>query len=283
MVKLAYCLLAHKNPKQVHRVIERLMNPQDCFCTCIFNSPSQRNRAGWENYLGPYKSRAFRVRYGYSNGWGNYEMVKATLDAMAELKDVDYDYFINLSGQCYPIKRVDRIRKEIAKNEKTIIHCVNIPEGKGRGRISNRFDKWNHYFDWKYLRFGVHLPRIFKKWPDKFIPYYGSQWFCMRREHVDYVLDFCEGNQEFVNFFKGVGIPDEHFFQTILMNSPHSDKISNRYFRLLNWPKGFASQFALEDFEYIQKSEQLFARKFDTESDAALLDLIDREIIYAAY
>ena len=52
------------------------------------------------------------VRYRYGKSWGAFPVVSATLDAMQKFSNNDYDYFVNLSGQCCPLKSNVAIKKQ---------------------------------------------------------------------------------------------------------------------------------------------------------------------------
>ena len=99
---------------------------------------------------------------------------------------------------------------------------------------------------------------------------------------IEYINNFIRQNTKFVNFYHHVFIPDEMFFQTILMNSPFSNQVENNPIHYINWnPKRYPLPvvFGKEDFDAIKNSNKLFARKFDMNFDSEILDLIDNEIL----
>jgi hypothetical protein len=77
-----------------------------------------------------------------------------------------------------------------------------------------------------------------------------------------------------------VKIPDEIFFQTVLMNSPYKNGIIYDNLRYIIWSPGsrHPATLNIRYFEDFMNSNKLFARKFDTNIDADVLDMIDREI-----
>jgi hypothetical protein len=84
-----------------------------------------------------------------------------------------------------------------------------------------------------------------------------------------------------VNFFRWVDVPDELFFQTILMNSSLKERIINDDLRYIAWKdleSGSPAILKLDDFDQMMQSPKLFARKFDMTVDAEVLDLIDRAL-----
>ncbi len=80
------------------------------------------------------------------------------------------------------------------------------------------------------------------------------------------------------------------FFHTIIMNSHFKDKIYkgeisgetiNDHLQYINWSnKGSAHPAVIrkKDIGALEKSEKLFARKFDETIDYDILDLIDKQI-----
>jgi hypothetical protein len=82
-----------------------------------------------------------------------------------------------------------------------------------------------------------------------------------------------------IRFFKHVWIPDELFFQTIVMNSPLRDTIVNDDLRYVDWTRPTAPAIlGRQDFDTLRNSGKLFARKFDTTVDREILDLLDQRI-----
>jgi hypothetical protein len=82
-----------------------------------------------------------------------------------------------------------------------------------------------------------------------------------------------------------VDVPDEIFFQTILMNSPHAENIINDDLRYLDWKdrnSGSPAVLSKTDLSNLLVSQKLFARKFDVKVEPKILDLIDQLIFYHA-
>lgn len=77
-------------------------------------------------------------------------------------------------------------------------------------------------------------------------------------------------------------MPDEIFFQTIVLNSPLAHTVVNDDLRYLEWRDpalaGGPAVLGEHDFRKIMSSSKLFARKFDMTQDAEILELIDAEV-----
>ena len=96
-----------------------------------------------------------------------------------------------------------------------------------------------------------------------------------------YLHQFVKQNDPFVRFFKRVHIPDEIFFQTIILNSPLRHTVINDDLRFIKWPVEHARSPRIlhrENFNELIGTSKLFARKFDASQDGEVLDLIDRAL-----
>jgi len=110
--------------------------------------------------------------------------------------------------------------------------------------------------------------------------YKGSLWFTVNFRSVSYLRDFVQKNQRIVDYYRRTIHPDESFFATVLLN--------NRDLNLLNDDKRFISWksdrspnpdvLGVKDFDRIVASKKHFARKFDINQDAEILDKLDHYI-----
>ena len=115
-------------------------------------------------------------------------------------------------------------------------------------------------------------------------PFGGSSYWCITRDGAAYISEFTKKNPKFVNFFKYVYIPDEMFFQTIILNSYLRDTVVNDDLRCIDWSaKGRGSTlprvWCKEDIGILSRSSALIARKFDNAVDSTVFDLIDAELL----
>jgi hypothetical protein len=235
--------------------------------------------------------------------WGDFGLVRATLTGLKYLCQykVEFDYAFLITGQDYPIKSNNQIETFLSKaNTKEFVSYFPLPwepwksERGGFERIENwhyRFGNNNYigtsHKDHKltpslnssrYYRLPIIIPK--RTFPKNFDPFGGSQYWCITRECVDYINIFVKQNPKFVNFRKYVDIPDEMFFQTMLLNSPLKDKIIPDNLRCIHWTKeGTPRIWQVEDFEILSRSKALFARKFDESVDSEILDLIDAKLL----
>lgn len=293
-MRIAYLVLAHDNPVHLKRLVKRLAAPGAAFYVHV----DAKSNLDAFTHLGPEVSLCKRR---INCGWGDISLVEATLELMkdAALEPRGFDYFVLLSGACYPLHTPDHIENFLACNRGTefieTFALPNVTYHKPLERIT-RF----------WIRKGKPLARL--RWPlqrflnkvlplrdyDKALgggePVTGSQWWCLTGEAVRHVLDVTANQPAFYRFCKFVDCPDEFYFQFILWNSRFREKISHSL-TFTHWVAGKTGPELL-DASYLprfegpvirdsesnncpnEKREVLFARKFSSAS-GPVLDAID--------
>ena len=73
-------------------------------------------------------------------------------------------------------------------------------------------------------------------------------------------------------------IPDECFFQTLLMNSPLASTVTTRTLTHVDWRAPWPGILTMADLPRLRNSECLLARKFDPQIDRVILDELDRPL-----
>lgn len=283
MTGIAYLILAHKEPERIARLVNRLQTSDDFFYVHLGADLGKQKVDDWTRII---KNECPNVNLMVASEipctWGSFGSVDSTLRAMKYIQNLSYDYFVNLSGECYPIKPVDTIKKTLGGQASAFIEVFDLPydfwENGGMNRIRNRF----YFFSkGRYYPKIFHIPRLNKKLPYNLKPYGGSQWFCLPKEIVSFILEFVNRNPKVLIFFKKALIPDEMFFQTILANSPLKSRIQNDNKRYIDWAEGkngHPKYLTRHDFNQFLSSEKLFARKFSLLEDNQILDMIDQKL-----
>lgn len=287
-MKIAYIIHAYKLPDQLARFINSLASPNEYFFIHIDKKVD----------ILPFKE-AFKkvqskniiwVTREYSN-WGTISCVKAVLNGLFEALAYKekIEYFYCLSGQDYPIKSKNYIEKFFLQNkEKNFLVNFPLPYNGWKGGGIHRFNRYHFIISKnRYIRKFVNIINFFlprRDLPLNFKPYGGEFYFGINRETLIYLKSFLEKNPDYINFFKYTYIPEEIFFQTIILNAPEkiSSNVVNKTLTFVDWNKPHGPYPAIlktEDFDNINNSEKLFARKFDYKIDNNILDLIDKKIL----
>ncbi len=205
-------------------------------------------------------------------------MVQAELNGMNYLLklNLNWDFFINLSGQDYPLKSQKIIRDYLTENiGNNFIKIANqlTERPETMNRIENYFVETNDGFS------GITFRRAYLK---DVIPYIGGQWMILTRECCEFICNSGEA-KKFEEYYLNTLIADESFFQTVLMNTSFKGVLINDDKRAIIWipdgdiklrPKTFTS----EDMKFLLLGDNLFARKFDDNIDSHIID--DLEIYF---
>ena len=333
-MNLAYIILAHRNPQQLFRLVDRLDNEGVTFVFHISKASDKGFDKEMRKLFRDKKNVYFCKREdGTHNHFG---IVKGTINALKLLfeKNIAFDYVSLLSGQDYPIKSNREINRFLEENKgREYLQFWPLFPAKdseffndhpwGPHRQIYRIDRYHIKFcgkkqsipelltarltehslyktlkifiyeSPKYLRekrwkeefLLFSLSRILpqkRKIPGTFEVYGGKTWWTFTRECSEYIVKFYDNNPKFNRFFRYTLIPDEMYFQTLLMNSPFAEKVENDYLREIEWEGGDGTHpivFKKEHFQRLKDSAALFARKFDTDIDGEIFDEIDSELL----
>jgi hypothetical protein len=133
--------------------------------------------------------------------------------------------------------------------------------------------KWNEFKFTRSLPYPKPLPKI-QFWG-------GSHWFSITPAAVNYLIEFDQKDTYLKKFYEQVLLPDESYFQTVLLNSPLSENVVSNNLRKIIFPEKAANPIFLENehFELLKTSNALFARKFDKELSKEVLNRIESELL----
>eukprot|EP01024_Parvocaulis_polyphysoides_P030364 TRINITY_DN27575_c0_g4_i1.p1 TRINITY_DN27575_c0_g4~~TRINITY_DN27575_c0_g4_i1.p1 ORF type:complete len:251 (-),score=28.43 TRINITY_DN27575_c0_g4_i1:181-933(-) len=123
------------------------------------------------------------------------------------------------------------------------------------------------------------------------IIYKGSQWHVITRDLIKYVIASTDNvSRRWMLYFTNFWIPDEHFFQTMMCNTPFlRDKIVDEDWHWTDWTKSIVKRqrkierhdmgpviIINDDLLYpALYSNKMFVRRLKKESSSRILDMID--------
>ena len=276
--------MVHKNPSQVKRLIDTLAHEDFDFYIHL------DKKADMDEYA--HLAAIPRVKFIEKRHWvrwASYRFTEAILQGVREIlaTDEQYDFINLLSGQDYPIKPVESIYNFFARH----IGCSFLSfEREGSSWWSHAITRVEQYhttyfnFKGQYKLQAIAnnvLPK--RKFPLPYTLYggpYGS-WWTMSNDCANYLIEFIDKNSKLRRFTQFTWGSDEFLISTILMNSPYKDRIVNDNYRYIDWSQGGANPKSLTvaDANKLAHSHKLFARKFDINQDAEILDLIDQSLL----
>ena len=270
---IAYLILAHRYPRQFKRFFRAIYHPANYYLVHV----DKRSGVGLQTEIQDFLSSFANASLLKSRNtlWGGYSLVDAELRGIEELLKIgsEWKFFINLSGQDFPLKSQTHIQDFLGRNiGNDFIKVAN--QSKIRPDTLSRIEDYCIEFSNSVLRIPIK-----RQYLRGVTPYIGNQWMILSRklcEHICYNPEV----KRFKRFYRHTFIPDEGFFQTVIMNTSYEGTVLNDDKRTIVWvpigtiklrPKDFTSK----DAEFLLSSQGLFARKFDETVDAGILSILE--------
>ncbi|WP_332685646.1 beta-1,6-N-acetylglucosaminyltransferase [Bosea sp. (in: a-proteobacteria)] len=273
---IAYFILVHRYPEQFKRLFRSIYSPANHYLVHVDKSSGSELDADIRGFLADFPNS--EVLQGRNAVWGGYSLVEAELRGMVQLLRMngDWEFFINLSGQDYPLKSQNYIARFLTRHRgKEFIKVLD--QRKVRPETMSRVKRYVVEFSNRIVK--TWLPRPFLAGAS---PYIGNQWMIVSRRFCEFVCHDPRSDR-YKSFYKNTFIADEGFFQTVMMNTPSHGEIISDDLRMIDWvPDGDIKlrprTFTAEDGPELIASRCLFARKFDATIDEDILDLIDVDL-----
>jgi hypothetical protein len=308
---LNYFILAHKNPKQVVRLIRKLYTKESYFYIHIDKTVD----------INLFKEDLFfssQVKFVADENrinmiWGNISIVKATIELINfVILDNRKGHCILLSGQDYPLKSNEFISGFFRKQKD--INFITSEEITSQSFDTRGLSRIHHYnfHPYKSSTNNIEIPSVFnklfyrkrtlkqifrllfsKQWhkmyllffnrefPKNMTPFGGSQWWALPMETIKIIHSYVEKNPDYLKYHKNTQVPDEIFFHSIILSKILNNKIEPSL-TYVKWPKEeevtSPITFTINDLEELKNSGALFARKFDIDYDESVLDEIDKNL-----
>lgn len=276
MTKIAYFILVHRFPLQFKKLFIAIYNADNYYLIHLDKKADAGLSKDIKCFLADYPN-AF-VLESTNVVWGGYSMVQAELKGMNFLLSMhtDWDYFINLSGQDFPLKSQAYIQDYLAK-DKSLNFIITQNQRVVRPDTMNRIEKYYTETTTNISWFKHSRPYM-----EHVIPYIGGQWMMLTRACCDFICNSSEV-KKFEDYYQNTLIADESFFQTVLMNTSFDGTIISDDKRAIVWiPDGNIKlrpkTFTILDLPFLLESDCLFARKFDDQVDSSIIDAIELNI-----
>jgi hypothetical protein len=276
-MKVAYIVSAYKLPQQLVRLVRRLHTENATFAIHVDAKTSRQVYGAMVDGTRELDRVFFVERHRCH--WGGWGHVRATLKGMERLYSggAEFEYAVLLTGQDYPLRSARAIEGFLAgSGGRSYMSRWRLPSERwpGRGGL-DRLER-RHLVGPRHLH--VVLPGR-RRLPLGLEPWGGSPYWCLARPALDHVRAVVGERRDVVRFFERAYIPDELFFQTILMSSTLAETVVDSNVRYLDWSRRPAPAIlGVGDLEAMFASGALFARKFDFTLDGKILDLLDERL-----
>ncbi len=271
MAKIAYILLCHKDADAIIQQAERLTAAGDYMSIHFDASSSSREFRKISDALGQNPNVAF-ARRRIRCGWGEWSLVQATLYALEAAVDAfpRATHFYMMSGDCMAIKTAEYTREYLDARDVDYVESYDffesdwIKTGMQEERLIYR-----HFFNERTQKRRFYMAYEMQKWMNlkREIPadlqiMIGSQWWCLRRRTIEWILKFARKRRDVMRFFRTTWIPDETFFQTLVRHLVPEQEIENRTLTFLMFSDyGMPVSFYNDHYNLLLGQDYLFARK----------------------
>jgi hypothetical protein len=276
-VRLAYIILAHRDPSNIARLATRLT---ESGATVAIHYDLKAPASDFQEIGSALKPLADKVVLveRITVGWGEWSIVQATLNALRALAATGrtFDYVHLMSGMDYPIKPLRAFEAFLERRAGTeFIQTTNIREKSWiKGGLEHERYQFRHIHNWQTQRkeFDRHWKSQQRKGRKRnflpgLAPYLGSQWWTLTWSTCLGALRWSEA-PGVTEFFQTVWIPDEMFFQTFVGNNIKPSKISVATLTFYQFTdKGIPAVFYNDHLHYLSLHEEYFARKLSPYAD----------------
>lgn len=288
-------VLAHRSPEQVALLLRTLQHHQIRLYLHVDLGTDLGLFRHAIDLPGVHQLPRFRSR------WGGIEVVDATLAGIEMAVADGCDYFFLISGQDFPLWDPSRIVTFVAQApERSYLAHFPLPDPRWRyeGRLRTDFYTYTilgrretciprgepHVrLNWRgnILNQLLRARSAFqpeRRFPSYSRPFGGSQWWNMSKAAAAFVLEFLRNHPEYRAYHEHTLLPDEIFFQSILLGTSFADshEIVNDHLRFMVWPPGASHPETLtrSHLPALLSADQPFARKFDVGVDHEVVEVL---------
>lgn len=276
-MRIAYIVSAYKRPEQLARLVAHLGRSSSAIAIHVDAKTSRHDYDAMVAGVRGISGVQFLPRHRCY--WGGFGHVRASLKGIAYLVEsgVEFDYAVLLTGQDYPLLGADGLRAFFASaGGRSYLSHWRLPFAPWG--VHGGLDRLERRHLLGPVRLHVQLPGR-RSLPEGLQAFGGSPYWALARPVVEWLHGFVQQRPDVIRFFERVYIPDELFFQSVLLSSDHAGSIVNDNLRYIDWRATPAPKvLTTRDVPAMLESGALFARKFDAEIDSEVLDALDRRL-----
>ena len=276
---VAYLILVHRSPDQFKRLFKAIYHSANYYVIHVDKRSGVELHDTLKSFLACFPNVSMLVSE--KALWGGYSLVNVELRAIKALLSMDlkWEFFINLSGQDFPLKPQNLIHNFLS-------HHIGKDFLKVADQAQVRPDTLHRIENYVTEAENEIITEPVQKRPFLLdaTPFIGNQWMILSRRFCEFLSTSPEVDR-FKEFYRHTLIADEGFFQTVIMNTSYKAAIVNDDKRTIDWiPSGTIKLrprvFTLRDTDLLVTSPDLFARKFDENVDRNILSLLETHLLH---
>ncbi|MEJ5102542.1 MULTISPECIES: beta-1,6-N-acetylglucosaminyltransferase [Chryseobacterium] len=268
-VRIAYFIMIHHKPDVFKEMFQKIYTKDQFYLIHIDRKAKAELTEEIQLYLVHFPNVYILESMNIVSG--GFSMIQAELNAMEYLLNANqhWDYFINLSGEDYPLKSQNTIRNFLTiNNGKNYLFYYDqkFYRPDTLQRIQNHFTELTHKIS------SLIYKREFMK---GVTPYIGGKWFILTRETCVFLTNN-KRVMDFEDYYLHTLLPAESFFQTVLLNTVFNDIIVNDDKRaVIESPFFNKEQYADNFIEILKSSNHLFIRQVNDKTNKNILKYIN--------
>lgn len=293
MSKHAYLIIAHKNPRQLIKLIESIDNIRNDIYLHI--DKKIIHSFNMTKILQAVHLSSISIIKPINVYWGDVSLIQCEIELIkSALHNGQYDYMHLLSGLDFPLHNQQKVHAffELHKGKEFVHFSGKAYIGKVyiKERVTHKWHpKWYSFIDndffFRLVRkidlYGFFLENLFKgnniNSHDSNMYYHGSQWFSIT-DFLAEKLVKCE--HQILDRYQHSYCCDEVFLQTFIVENGLFERLYVPKFnngiestvRAIDWVRGGPYTFRVNDFEQLISQENVFfARKIDETIDSKLI------------
>lgn len=281
--KHAYLIIAHKSDETFYTLLQLLDDPMND----IYVHMDIKNDSFSENTWRPKYSHLYYTER-TNVTWGGYSQIRAELILLSGAIKRQYQYYHLLSGEDLPIKTQQEIHHFFDScGDKIFVdfysdHFTNFDRVRYYHLFQEYLGRRNTFFANKLFINMQIILHINRNQGIRFAK--GANWFSIPHDFAAYVVS---KERWIKHTFKYSFCCDEVFLQTILINSQFIDRLFYQGFdnntvsmmREIDWKRGDPYIFRIDDLQQLKTSDRMFARKFNSKIDVAIINAIKQYIM----
>lgn len=268
-VRIAYFIMVHNEPEQFIRLFKKIYARDQFYLIHIDRKANEDVTEMIQGFLVHYPNAFILESMNITSG--GFNMVQIELNAMEFLLNVstEWEYFINLSGEDYPLKSQAIIRQFLtAQNGKNYLFYYD--QKFFRPDTLRRIQ--NHFTELAFCISSFVYKREFMK---DVVPFIGGKWMILTRDTCCFLCN-SKRVMKFEDYYLHTFLPAESFFQTVLMNTSFHDIIVNDDKRAIIDFSAIDINTSASIFEsYLKSNTHLFIRKLNYQNHQELLNYIE--------
>ncbi len=287
---LAYIVLAHKQPRQLRRLLDRISAGGSNSIYLHIDKKCPASEYAEMRRLCEAVPKVVWLERQVCQ-WSYFGQTQATIlgiEAMIE-RDDPFTYAVFLTGQDYPLHSDAYIKRALhSQPGRSYIEHHAFPYEAWATGGWDRVLKWHFVllgrptelpssrgFPWNSLN--PFFPR--RSMPAGLHPHGGSAYWALTRTAIGEVYRFMKASPSVLRFFRNTRHSSEFFVHTIVANSYLKDSLIADDLHYIDWPsaggRSHPRLLTMADAEALRQSQKLFARKFVIGRDDKILEFID--------